>query len=342
MKTLYFYIGLPTTSETSLQFFLRKNKEVLAQSGIGIPDVPSIVYSFIDHVLYDEDDSGMMIENTLTKEADFDESPDLKDNRRAQRLEFLHACVNKFDKTILIDTKFFHFAFQLRAVENMKKMLLNINPNLEIKVVVFLRRQDRYLHSLYIHRVISGIEHRTFGEFVEFIGEKNYLDYNTVLLHLEQTFGKDNVIVRLYNETSENIANSFFEAIDVKIPDTAKPILTKLNTNMPIDEVETKRILNMVTKGCSMMFLNKELSHRAKLYTDMSAVPYKSFLPEPQLKSMIRFYRKSNNEIADRHFGRSDLFDLSDIDHLEYDLYPSSDRALSILSNMVKQTNKRY
>lgn len=343
MKTLYFYIGLPTTSETSLQFFLHKNKEVLSKNGIGIPNVPSISYSFIDHVMYDEDDSGMVIENnTLIKESDFDESPTVKDNRKAQRLEFLKSCIKDHDKSILIDTKFFHFSFNQYAVDSLKNTLKHIDDSIYIKIVLFLRRQDRYLHSLYINRILSGIEHRTFVEFTEYIGERNYLDYNTVLLHLEQAFGKDNIILRIYNEENENIVNSFFEAISVKIPNEAKPVLTKLNTNLPIDDIETKRILNLVTKGCSMMFLNKELSHRAKLYTAMTAIPYKSFLPEPQLKSMLRYYRKTNNEIANRYFDKDDLFTTADIDSLEYDLYPSSDKALSILSNMVKQTNKRY
>ena len=60
MKTLYFYIGTPTTSGSTLKFFMNKNIDLLNKNGIGFPKMTNIQDLFNEHILFDEDEPGII------------------------------------------------------------------------------------------------------------------------------------------------------------------------------------------------------------------------------------------------------------------------------------------
>ncbi|HAC16933.1 MAG TPA: hypothetical protein DCE78_13460, partial [Bacteroidetes bacterium] len=69
--------------------------------------------------------------------------------------------------------------------------------NLDIKIIVYLRRQDDFIESLYTQSIHLG-GHKTFDEFISDFNEDAF-HWDKLLNSYAGVFGKENIIVKRYH-----------------------------------------------------------------------------------------------------------------------------------------------
>ena len=177
-KIIYVHIGTPKTGSTSIQYFLWNNYEVLRKNGVLFP------------------------KSCLTQTSSYG-------NRSAAHSTFLHdfdkACknlkqeitVSKNIHTVLLSCE--QFGPRIRFISDLSKQLFKNNV---IKIIIYLRRQDKYLESLY-KEAVAG----TFARFAEDFTTYYYThteamrpDYYQLLQPWADCFGHENIIVRPFEK----------------------------------------------------------------------------------------------------------------------------------------------
>ena len=338
MKTLYFYIGQPTTSGSSLNFFLSKNADILNKNGIGFPKLVNIKDMYNEHLVFDENEPGIIMKKSIMNQIDIDK--EVKTNEfRDERKQILKNMCEKYDNVILADETFYQFASNNDVLRNFREAAENIGFD-KVIFVLFLRRQDRYMHSLYIENLLSGKEYRTFDEFIkQTINETSLLDYHNTITQIEQIYGQDSLRIAQYNEKRENIVRRFFEICRLPFPNEAQAVLTKKPLHMSLHHCEAKRMINIMTNALNLRYLLTEITQRCKLYFNIFTVSYQPFISKRQLQEVLNHYMNGNNAI----FNRYELppFDLSDIENMEdeYDNTIDSNSLMPIIRDMLKMNN---
>jgi hypothetical protein len=123
----------------------------------------------------------------------------------------------------------------------MAKMLhdITLDLDLDVYIIVYIRRQDRFIESLYMHMIESGYN-LTFNNFVSDIGSE-WFNWKTLIESYENIFGKDRMIVRNYNDVVKN--KGFFKDFCeiVNIPEISN---IRLNTGSSCASINMQRIFN--------------------------------------------------------------------------------------------------
>ena len=86
----------------------------------------------------------------------------------------------------------------------MSQMLFDIVSKLNVKayIVIYIRRQDRFIESLYGHMIESGLPVPEFKKFINF-NEEHY-NWNLLVKSYEKKFNKKRIIVRSFDDTLKN------------------------------------------------------------------------------------------------------------------------------------------
>ena len=134
MKTLYIHIGTPKTGSTSLQTFFKINKKLLKQKGIYYPTEGSYYHDDAYH-----DDASHQI---LAYKLNGDYSRRMQSHREIRQHINETECHN-----ILLSAERFWY------VSGKKIRAIFDNIPLGYKIIVYLRRQDNRLISVYNQRV---------------------------------------------------------------------------------------------------------------------------------------------------------------------------------------------
>lgn len=217
-KTLLLHIGTHKTGTTYLQDFLLKNKKALLKEGVLYPTTKyhpygqqRLAYAFQDAVNPHLDG---LIKND--PESVFHE---LK--RLLSEVEHNY---------LLISSENITPKSRIEVVEKIQRFF----SEYDVKVIVYLRRQDKYLVSLYREHVkLPNSEVCRFEDF----SCPYPLDYNELVKPWETIFGEENVLVRSYDELlykEIDIIKDFFQEVGVEINlDNYPTTLTKANTTLP-------------------------------------------------------------------------------------------------------------
>lgn len=89
-------------------------------------------------------------------------------------------------------------------------MLREITEGFDTHVVVYLRRQDAFIESLYTQSTHRG-QSATFEDFLQRIHDADY-DWYRLIDHFAQQFGRERIIVRLYDRSTLIHTNSLMES----------------------------------------------------------------------------------------------------------------------------------
>ena len=210
MKTIYLHIGTPKTGTTYLQEFLRKNNKLLKEIGIYYPiekdkkyvySRPHVSLSW-QHVPIIPSITGVKV-NWLTSEETFLDGEALD--------ELLRDIENAKEDKILLSSEVFYDVFTNKAlIRNLRNAFNRYN----VKIIVYLRRQDQYLLS-YFQEGCKG------GTFTSFNLEKILRLYHSSLCYYSRlskwadVFGDSNIIVRPFekNQLRENSLSKDFLSI---------------------------------------------------------------------------------------------------------------------------------
>ena len=214
-RRLILHIGDYKSGSTSIQQFLRRNKDLLAENGIYFPCEKSAYYmQWGQHVLLATALTGRGV-HWLTEES-----------AKLPPLEILTQFRNDIDKspahTVVVSSEAF---FGLCRAPHLTRQVMNLFPDFDPTVIVYIRRQDAHLVSGFQQRCKRGRRH-PFNQWKRIIERRSGF-YLRRLKSWEKAVGRENVIVRPFEVEQwkdQNLIADFIhaagipEAVDWEIP----------------------------------------------------------------------------------------------------------------------------
>ncbi len=292
MKRLYVHIGLPKTGTTAIQYFLHENRASLKHAGYLYPGKGTAHHCLGWRM------AG--IKGWLpSEEAAIAESR--KIFREINESKFAHVIVSSETMSEgLLD-----HAGRLHAI-----LEEELHSAWEARIIVYLRRQDHWLESWYMEEVGSKeppANSYTFPEFLLHYRERAQIDYWALLRPWDELFGKENLIVRIYEKEQQpqGIARDFLQAIGISPDRNFKtPASEFINIGLSHDAVEIIRLCNREHNFDPVfrLFLRR---HLVRVSPKDPYLPY-SYLSPKERSDLVNTYDASNSLVAREYLGRDD------------------------------------
>lgn len=301
MTTVYISIGTPKTGTTALQNFMYRNDEELRKQGYCYPHLQVGISN-----LYKERNGQFLIyESNHENKREHEEQ--VKERGYEQLAKIAKECPN----IVLSDEQIW---YRCRRKPDFWKELVERfrNINCEVKVIVYLRRQDQLIQSLWNQSIKMFRKGTlTFPQCLE----KNYfryvpLDYYENLKYMEKDLGKENIIVRPYERgrfegEEHSLFSDFFQSVGLTLTDGfERPEKTK-NLGLEGNYIEIKRLINGVPEYREMRdFLCRPVLN-GSIYQSESGGQGKTsmFTYEEQVAYQAQF-DESNQKVAEEYLGR--------------------------------------
>ncbi len=280
MNKVYIHIGLPKTATSSIQSFLYDNAPFLDQHGY------HYIQTGLNHSLKCHHD--MIWKLGLHKGPSYVEKDIEK--YKDEIIENLSAEVaNTEGKDLILSSELLTFVHDFKRL----RPLLDIFKNKKIKFILNLRRQDKFLESLYQQVVKDGIS-LEFGEWLH--RSRGIGDYDMLIKRLLQITSKKDIIVDIF---------------DTRIPDL-HPIESFLLSlgfdrnyikNFNIANVKENESLSreQISKLQASNILNPNLRYELmKEFTEKNnntAIEKAKYLNKEERQKVIRSFRNSNKKL---------------------------------------------
>lgn len=294
-KKIYLHIGQPKTGTSSIQVFLAKNAEKLKQHGYLYPELESL-----EDARKGEITSGNMgyISRTLLPElhGEFPPGSDYK-----VELKKLISSIEKVECDNVILSSEFLCVLPATSLFN----LANALKDYEVKIVIYLRAQEQFIQSVYAQRVKVHQEARSPLEFIEYLIKHDpHIDYYTLIGRFGDIFGKDSLIIRIYEREqliNHDLVEDFLDAIGVS--DRSDFVFDKRGVN----KTHNKYVILL------QRLVNDHLSPSmaVKLSNFITKIDINSYFDDKHQminkklkKKIIEKYRKSNRKLAKEYLGR--------------------------------------
>ncbi len=301
MNTLYVHIGTSKTATTAIQSFCIYNRKLLNQKGYDYPDFP---YRYKDvserrngHFLIAEDTSSGRTGNFW---AGID--------------RILHL-FQAYPNIILSDEAIWSAPYQNR-IDMWKALRSEAKENgFQVKIIVYLRRQDTYLISGWNQMVKSGIGRGAVMAWEDYVAERadaHKLNYATHLKKLSELWGRQNLIVRRFEPKhfiGGSIHADFLDAAGLKLTNEYKFEAVVPNLRLAGNTHEIKRVLNNMP---NMTATYDSFFRRALLsFTEASGSDYPNeMFSKAESKAYMDKFADENRKTAQEYFGETELFDL--------------------------------
>ena len=305
MATVYLNIGTPKTGTTAIQSFLRENEALLNRLGYCFPELSHEVgiRGYKDrngHFLICNAGSRYQYDEVIVREKGF---------RAVERL------AGKYSNIILSDEELWKSAGKREGLwqlidEEFRKI------GCEMKIIVYLRRQDLFIQSLWNQNVKSKYMRRT--ESFEECMEQNVfryfpLNYYRHLSRMTKYLKKENIIVRPYEEgqfegAEHSIFSDFFQCIGLALTEEYTRETVRRNPGLRGNFLEIKRIINGVPRYREIedfMETPLRLANEYKVKNDLHA-DHSMFASHGQQVEFLKKYEKSNRKVAEEFLGRED------------------------------------
>jgi hypothetical protein len=316
MTTVYFHIGTPKTGTTSIQKFLFDNREKLLEKRYLYP-----LTGIQPRHRFSGNTAGHYNHHNLFWALTKDQNKVYDPN--AGGWEDLQREINSVQpEYVIISAEGF---FRKKGFNsNQLSLVRDYLSRYETRIIVYLRRQDDWLQSLYGQQVKS---HGYGGDIDQIIvEEKGSLDYYNMLEPWKNLFGKENIVVKIYEEErlNDGLNYGFLKSIGVNVDDTRRDFQNSEphNISPSIKSIKIMRVLNKVL-GDQMSNYHRKLK---KLYfkylvPDTLISRFISNLPESLISNellsieervnIMKEFEESNRKVAQEYLGREDgtLFD---------------------------------
>jgi len=320
MKTAYIHIGHEKTGTTSLQIFLQKNREALFQHNLvylgdeSCPYVHGIGHFPIVASFYDK------CPNFI---------PPSKHKPVSEVLGALSKDADETDCDIILSCE--HFSSRLDKLENIQ-CIREALPNRQIKIILYLRRQDEQAISLYSTLVKSG--HTAPFSLKDVVPENRYYNYSSILKDWVDVFGRENILLREYNNDKlfqQSICTDFLDILNIE--PTSFVQIEEQNVSLDSLQVEVLRSINKHLTSYPWGDLNVDLemfeqSQRIRVALApylSSGVHIRSLLTEKERKKLLNEFKETNLEITNLFENSDFIFDWHELKGcVKYPIPPSS------------------
>lgn len=216
--TIYFHIGTEKTGTSSVQHFLHSNRNDLLQNGIFYPRTPGL-FNHTKLLYYALNESTLRDTHLVFKDAEPEPVERFRKNFSSSLEKEIRGIKTK-PRMVLFSNE--HCSARLyHAEELMRLRKLFRKFSKDIRILVYLRRQDDLLLSSYSTNVRSGSVD-TFK--VPPLDDKVNHRYNYLhLLNLwSGVFGRENMVVRIFERdklAGGNVIHDLMNVLGMKIPD---------------------------------------------------------------------------------------------------------------------------
>lgn len=302
---LLFHVGMPKTGTSSIQRYLRGNREELRKYGWDYPQFMNFPYA------RDIDSNGQYVDRVYRLK--------MTKNSSMQWDEIWGKLLNYLEER-LCD---YHviLSMELFGQEHLPFIIGELKERFEgLEIWVYLRRQDKYIESWWSQRIKNFwmLDTRDLATFVE--DEKYSLCYLRGLEDIKTSLGK-NPCVRIFEKASfvsntKDVVVDFLCAAGIPQCNSMKS-MEPINTHLQEDLNEIKRLFNMgliqYSEGQfydSYFGVDFKKEKYARLFQNISdSLPRKSksgLLTKEQRKDILSIYAEENAEIARKFLGRDD------------------------------------
>ncbi|HVV65064.1 MAG TPA: hypothetical protein VHC42_06325 [Rhizomicrobium sp.] len=172
----------------------------------------------------------------------------------------------------------------------------------EMRIIVYLRRQDDYLLSIYSTAVKSGA---TFSLRLppQKTVEQRY-DYWDLLSRWARVFGRERIVCRKFERSAMkngDVVDDFLAAIGLQMSaDYERP--PSVNESLDAESLEFLRLFNRHVPRFAQNSVNPERDNVVGLLSRMSRGPLVT-LSDAELSGFMAEFRESNLKVAQEYFG---------------------------------------
>lgn len=300
MKTLYLHIGTPKTATSSIQKFCWINQEELHKYNYCFPILPQVSDAIV-----------------LRRNAHFLISPPKQSKYGSQAKKRVHARIEEglatlheafctYNNLILSDESIW------RAVnynwENPLEILKKDaeEHGYELRVIVYLRRQDAFASSNWNQRVKKTGHTDSFDQYLNMTLTLYplILDYGASLDIICDIVGQDHITVRRFEpETwvNHSIYSDFLDAIHMD-PDTPLTIPDDVNPGLKGNATEIQRLLNADT-----VLSSEDHLYLASYIKELSVYSGQNYPCNPmsvdEIQTLLARFEDSNKHVAEAYIG---------------------------------------
>ena len=284
-KTLILHAGFGKTGTTALQAFLALNRKVLAQHGISYPK--AAFRGGAHHLIAPFVPPGVSARRWTP--------------RRPR--DWLPEVLATPHPRILMSTEL----LAAMGPEDVKRFCAAITPHVDLRVVLYLRRQDQMIMAGDNQQVKTGINGRPTAMGLS--GKIARFDYLARLAPWEAAVGRDNMVVLPYERAQfvqgDLFADFLARALDIGSTDGfARPPATDPNPALAPDALELKRLVNALVGQPRRA---QRIAGALQSYSaaQSGTVPHATLSPA-QCRHVLETLAPSNAEVARRYLGRAD------------------------------------
>lgn len=185
-----------------------------------------------------------------------------------------------------------------QVARQMKKILDGFD--LDVKIVVYFRRQDDFVESLFSQRIYNGSPY-TFRQFIDQLDQESF-SWEQVANSYAEHFGTENILVRRYHL-------EYLPQLDSIIHDFGKTIGSELLQKYSGEKTYNEGYTNSALKVIELVnpHLDKDRQKSIKKLLrkqeQRSAFNKYSLFDEPQRKEFLAMYSESNARVAKKYLG---------------------------------------
>lgn len=281
---VYFHIGRHKTATTAIQMLLAEGYDILREQGILYPQAGregKYLHHPLALALLDGDEAALGRYGTELKE----------------EIEATRTTAVILSSEILSRERVTATAFDRARA---------LFPDAPMKLVVYLRRQDDQVRSMYAEGVKRGF--MAWPGNIRTTEGRLTLDYMAALAPAISVFGTNNIIVRSFDAERKNIVGSFFEACGLVPPHRADA--GERNRRLFWRSIEAMRFANSLPsplKSRARTVITKvdNLAHRKRFLAWMDRPDP---LPREEAQRILKDAEPSNREIERLFFCGRTIF----------------------------------
>lgn len=336
MQTLFIHIGCEKTGTTSIQHSLTANRAELDALGTIYPSLGVHKFAQINLAA-----AVQTWQNNSPKNTEYYPQKDLNADYEWDQL--ISICLSNLDKDVVISAEHFSSRLIEKGIEFIHQKLQAIREYFDIKIIVYLRRQDLFLESSYSTFIKAG-GFVSFDEFYQqHLSADNRYNFEHLLKNWSQFFGKQNMLIIDYEKenAADNLIASFYSLIGINADSLSiekeisnaswsKEMLEfAMICNLPRiqQKLETKRLSFL--NYCNKKYFSKNIRSSTVL------------LSPKQRKTIKSKYQESNRNVEVNYFNNQKLFKCSKFENDDETPNSSITRVdlIEILIDAIEESN---
>lgn len=352
MKTLFMHVGLPKTGSSAIQYFLAKNQKQLNRQGLLYPNF----FGEVENTLKVKIGSG----NGHAISRVFRGA---KTGTKGQNLSSVFTNISKTlkragENDVLISSEGLYKIESEKVVNRLKQIAKN--QNFEIKIIIYLRRQDLALASIHNQKVKRHYHTESLESWaIEYYQNEERLHFFELLNRLSLQFGRENVIPKIFEKeqmVNNDLIHDFLSILGIEFSEKFNLESGLKNPSLSSKSVNLMRDLNNLNP--TKTFSNRFMDIEQLIQKNIGSLKEKESLSYELSMEVLQYFEEQNTQVAKNYFGREDgkLFYSSPqenkitednknltVEELSFifgGLFLSMDRSIKNLEKKVEKLNK--